>query len=148
MSRTLHLLLAIASSLPAAPVDAPRLMGDDGPKPLLLLLGTFHFKDAGLDSSKPKHPFGALTPARQQEIADAVARLAALRPTPIAIEVSPEDRAVIDERYTKFLAGKFPLAGRENEIYSPDFRLGLRHAALASPEVELVEVSAVLGHQR
>lgn len=124
MFRALTLFLLALSSLSAAPIGGPRLPGDDAPKPQLLLLGTFHFKDAGLDGYKPKHSFGALSPARQQEIAEVVARLAAFRPTHVALEVSADERAVINERYTKFLAGEFSLAERENEIYQLGFRLG------------------------
>lgn len=124
MLRALALLLVTISSLLAAPVGGPRLPGDDAPKPQLLLLGTFHFKDAGLDGYKPKHPFGALAPARQKEIADVVARLAAFRPTHVALEIGAEDSASINDRYTKFLAGEFSIADRENEIYQLGFRLG------------------------
>jgi len=113
-------------SAPALPPGSPpesRLPGDTAPKPRLLLLGTFHFKDAGLDGYKPKHAFGALTEKRQAEIADIVARLAAFQPTRVALEIEDQQSALINERYTKFLAGEFSISDRENEIYQIGFRV-------------------------
>jgi hypothetical protein len=40
----------------------------EGPRAKLLILGTFHFDDGGLDDYKPKHALDVLSEDRQQEI--------------------------------------------------------------------------------
>ena len=47
-----------------------------GRQPQVLVLGTFHFQDAGLDGYKPTFPFDIRTPARQQELEQVLAILA------------------------------------------------------------------------
>ncbi len=91
-------------------------------KPKLLILGTFHFKDAGLDSYKPKVPFNVMEAERQKEVEDLVARIAEFKPTKIAVEWKTHDQNHLDSLYNAYLAGDFIL--RENEIYQVSFRLG------------------------
>jgi hypothetical protein len=98
-------------------------LGAGEPKAQILLLGTFHFQDAGLDSFKPKHAVNILSPERQAELAEVLKRLAAFQPTKVAIETDAAWQAKADERYPQFLAGKFPLTDRPNEIYQVGFRL-------------------------
>lgn len=69
--------LAVAESEPVIPAE----LGFGGPRAQLLVLGTFHFKDAGLDGYKPKLDVDILSAERQQEIADVLDRLAAFAPT-------------------------------------------------------------------
>jgi len=42
------------------------------PPATILLLGTFHFDDAGLDAYKPEHRMDVLSPERQREIEEVV----------------------------------------------------------------------------
>lgn len=104
----------------------PSGIGFEEPQAKLLVLGTFHFKDAGLDSYKPHHEVDILSPQRQDEVADLLERLAAFAPTRIAVEMDRTRQQVLDERYAAYLAGNFEL--KSNEIYQLGFRLGARLA--------------------
>jgi hypothetical protein len=87
-----------------------------------MALGTFHFKDAGLDGYKPKFPVNILSEKRQQEVEELVDRLAAFKPTKIAIEWKKEkDQPFVDSLYGEYLAGRYKLG--QNEIYQVCFRL-------------------------
>jgi hypothetical protein len=117
------LVLAGLSAL-AAESAAPDFLGEKQPRTQLLLLGTFHFDDAGLDAHKPEHGFDALSERRQKEIEEVLDRLARFRPTHIAVEYAREQQERLDQAYAKFLAGESE--PRANEIYQIGFRLGKR----------------------
>lgn len=113
----------------------PPIQQDDGfiatdflhqsePKPRVLLLGIFHFDDAGLDVFKPKIRVDIESPERQAELADVLARLAAFKPTKIAIEADAGWQPKADERYAGYLAGTYLIEAKPNEIYQVGFRLG------------------------
>ncbi len=99
----------------------PDFLGARAPHAQLLLVGTFHFQDAGRDAYKPKYALDVLSPARQREVRDVVDRLAAFRPTKVAVEFPRERQAGLDSLYADYLAGK--LEGRTNEIFQLGFRL-------------------------
>lgn len=115
---------ALQAVEPDAAVAIPTEFGFDDPQAKLLLLGSFHFKDAGLDGYKPKFDVDILSPERQQELTEILDRLAAFAPTRIAVEWDRDDQARLDERYAQYLAGEFELGS--NEIYQIAFRLGKR----------------------
>jgi hypothetical protein len=111
-----------AQQLPVPPSSAGRTQ--------ILVLGTFHFQDAGLDEYKPKFSVNVLSAERQREIADLLQRLAAFQPTRIAVEWREERQAALDSSYTAFLGGQRQLSA--NEIHQLGFRLGqmLGHTTL------------------
>lgn len=88
----------------------------------LLILGTFHFKDAGADSYKPKNTVDILSPERQKELEKVLDNLKEYGPTKIAVEVKKSGQDRLDSLYTAYLNGKFQLP--ENELYQIGFRLG------------------------
>ncbi len=94
----------------------------------VLLLGTFHFDDPGLDDYKPRFPWNPLESSRQQEIAEVVRLLAAFRPTRVALEWPIGRQAELDAAYSAFLAGRVPLSPNERE------QLGFRLARELSHE--------------
>lgn len=96
-----------------------RVLGE--PEARVLLLGTFHFKDAGLDDYKPQFEVDVLSPERQSEIRQLAESLAAWSPTKVAVEVRPEGQARLQERYAAYRAGAFELPS--NEIYQLGFRV-------------------------
>jgi hypothetical protein len=104
------------------------------PRRKVLLLGTFHFEDAGLDGYKPRHDIDILSARRQAEIEEVVGALAAFDPTKIAVEWLPEHQERTDEQYRKYLAGEFELGA--NEVYQLGFRLARR---LGHDRVHLVD---------
>jgi len=87
----------------------------------ILMVGTFHFDDAGLDAYKPEHRIDVLSPERQREIEEVAACLASFRPTKVAVEAPLEAAERINTRYRAFVAGE-PLA-RRNEIDQLGFRV-------------------------
>lgn len=103
----------------------------------VLVLGMFHFQDAGLDGYKPAFPFEIRSPQRQKELEDVLARLAAWKPTRIAIEARPERQGRLDS-----LFNVYPGNGMDtlrNETYQIGFRLAKR---LGLPGVIAVDAPA------
>lgn len=90
----------------------------------LLLLGTFHFRDAGLDGYKPRFDVDILSDERQRELDEVLDRIAAWNPTVIAVEWDADRQAELDQRYAAYLAGDFEITS--NETYQVGFRLGER----------------------
>ncbi len=121
-------LVALAVALLAAPppsaaqdaLDAFRRL----PRAQVLFLGTFHFQDAGLDEYKPQFPFDIRAPERQRQLEDVVSRLAAWRPTRIAVEMRTDRQGRLDSLYQRYPAGG--LDTLRNEIYQLAFRLAKR----------------------
>lgn len=103
------ILLASAAPAPAA-------------KPALLILGVPHFGNPGRDTVNVRVP-DVMSPARQREIAAIVDRLAAFRPTRVAVEWPADEQARLDQRYADYRAGRFALTANERD------QIGLRLAA-------------------
>ncbi|MEP7345169.1 MAG: DUF5694 domain-containing protein [Gemmatimonadaceae bacterium] len=88
------------------------------------VLGMFHFQDAGLDAYKPTFMFDIRSPQRQRELEDVIVRLAAWRPTRIAIESRLERQGRLDSLYRMY-----PGNGTDtlrSELYQIGFRLARR----------------------
>lgn len=92
----------------------------------VMLLGTFHFKDAGLDSYKPEVDIDIFSERRQQELEIVVDRIARrFKPTKIAIELRGERaERVVGQEYPAYLDRTFELPA--NEVYQIGFRLAQR----------------------
>jgi hypothetical protein len=101
----------------------------EAPPAEVLVLGTYHFANPGLDVVKIEVA-DVLSAQKQAEIAEIVEALARFRPTKIAIERLPSGAAVIDREYEEFRAGTFELP--RGEQYQIGFRLAKRfdHARL------------------
>ncbi len=87
----------------------------------LMILGTFHFNNPGLDSYKPKHDINILSKEKQKELQELLAVIKAYAPTKIAIERRRTSQKRLDSLYAEYLEGRFEL--RTNEIYQIGFRL-------------------------
>ena len=90
----------------------------------IMVLGTFHFQDAGLDVRKPQFDVDILSERRQRQVAEVVDSLARFRPTRIAVERRPDRQQEIDQAYRAYLGGAFELSG--NEVHQIGFRLARR----------------------
>ncbi|NND59427.1 MAG: hypothetical protein HKN49_04090 [Gammaproteobacteria bacterium] len=121
---TAILYSVVISDAYAEQLEIPASLGLEQQGAKLLILGTFHFKDAGLDGYKPQHEVDIFAPERQQELNDILDRLEAYAPTRIAVEMNRSRQDVLDERYSRYLDGEFKLSS--NEIYQLGFRLGKR----------------------
>ena len=90
----------------------------------ILLLGTFHFQDAGLDEYKPQHGFDALSERRQAEIAEVIDRLDGFDANVVCVERRPDTQDALDQRYKAYRASEWALPA--NEVYQLGFRLAER----------------------
>lgn len=86
----------------------------------ILVLGTFHMSNPGLDAVNLKAD-DPRSPKRQQEITDLLDRLARYKPTRIAIEAT-YGRSPWLAKYRDYVAGRYELGA--NEIEQIGFRLG------------------------
>jgi hypothetical protein len=94
------------------------------PKSELLILGSFHFQDAGLDTYKPQHDIDILSAPKQQELEAVLEAIERYRPTKIAIEAKKANQPHIDSLYGEYLSGRFEL--KANEIFQIGFRVAKR----------------------
>jgi hypothetical protein len=79
----------------------------------LMFLGAYHMANPGLDHFNLQSD-DVLAPKRQAEIQDLVNRLAAFKPTKIAVE-APFGDSLTRARYQNYLAGKHTLSRSETE---------------------------------
>ncbi len=125
--RTSPLLIVLTASLtgasPCVALQASPPIWPEEPHELLVL-GTFHFQDAGLDSYRPQFDVDITSPARQAEVRSLVDRLASFRPTKVAVEVSPQDQLWLDSLYAAFRNGSAALG--PSEVFQIGFRLAAR----------------------
>lgn len=89
----------------------------------VLILGTYHFANPGLDVVQVEVA-DILSPEKQAEVAEVVEALAAFRPTKVAVEVRAPGHARLDSLYSAYRGGNHDL-GR-NEVQQLGFRLADR----------------------
>jgi hypothetical protein len=115
--------LGVCASFAVLAQDRVTLFHERGaPTATLLVVASGHFANPGRDNVNIKVD-DVLAPRRQAEIAELVKRLAAFRPTIVAVEVPMAGQAKLDALYRDYRAGKYELARREHE------QLGFRLAA-------------------
>lgn len=114
----LVLLILTAGVVSSDPAEAPSPPQEPAK---VLLLGVFHFKDAGLDDYKPEHDVDVLSAERQSEVAELVRCLGAFEPTKIGVEARLEARGRLNDELADYLAGELVLP--PGEIYQIGFRL-------------------------
>jgi hypothetical protein len=103
----------------------------------VLLLGTFHFDDPGLDDYQPQFPWNPREPRHQREIAEVVGLLVAFRPTRVALEWPIARQAALDSAYREFMSAQAPLGTTERD------QLGFRLArALGHERVYAIDAPA------
>ena len=108
MHRVFVALIALALSLSVVAAEAPVQV---------LLVGTYHFGNPGRDQHNVQSD-DVLLPERQAQLAAIDAAIAKFQPTRVAVEWP---KAVVDERYAKFLAGT--LEPSRNEVVQLGFRV-------------------------
>jgi hypothetical protein len=120
------LVLAMIGCAGAAPppptTTAPPATATVEARPQLLVVGFAHLDNPGLDLANVTVD-DVLAPRRQAEIAGIVDRLAAFRPTRVAVEMKSARQPELDERYRAFRAGSYALGRSETD------QIGLRLAA-------------------
>lgn len=113
--RMLILILAVSGLLIAA-----EACGDDTPPVQVMVLGTYHMDNPGLDLHNAKAD-DVLTPRRQAELAAVAQALAAFRPTVIAVERVTPAPDYQDARYREFDVSQ--LASHRDERVQVGYRL-------------------------
>lgn len=83
-------------------------------KPHLLVLGSYHMANPGLDVAKSEVT-DVLLPERQKQITQLVQQLGKFKPTRIAVEVAPEKCSSVQEKYDGYLKGTYSLSRSESE---------------------------------
>jgi hypothetical protein len=107
------LAIPLAAQGPATPPEPAQVM----------ILGTFHFANPGLDVVQTEVA-DVLSTEKQAEIAAIVETLARFRPTRIAVEHLPTSAPRLDSLYAAYRAGSHPMGRDETE------QLGFRLAAM------------------
>lgn len=119
-------LLAGLAPFPAGaqqPGELPTLADPDRPPARVMVLGVFHFHNPGADYAQFEG-IDVLTPERQREIEAVTERLAAFRPTRIALERPVGEAEALQADYEAYREGSFELT--RNEIHQLGFRLAAR----------------------
>ncbi len=86
----------------------------------VMLIGTFHFSNPGLDTVKVDD-VDVLDEVSQQYLQQFAERLAEFKPTRVLLEYNPANEELINQRYTDYLTGTYELG--TNEIYQLGFRI-------------------------
>jgi hypothetical protein len=87
----------------------------------LMILGTFHFANPGLDTFKPQYEIDIFSEKSQKELRELLNVIKKFAPTKIAVEWRASSQERLDSVYNAYLKGEFKL--RSNEIYQIGFRL-------------------------
>jgi len=115
--------LFLAATIAAAtPSHAQSAVATDPAR--VLVLGTFHFANPGLDVVQHEVA-DVLSPVRQAQIAELVAALGRFAPTRIAVEQLPSTQPRLDSLYRSYLDGRHVLS--RNETQQLGFRLAAMH---------------------
>lgn len=120
-----RILAVVVLALAVAPVSASgqELRPSVGEPAQVLILGTYHFANPGLDVVQMEVA-DILSPEKQTEVEEVVEALAAFRPTKVAVEVRAPGVSRLDSLYSSYRAGDHQL-GR-NEVQQLGFRLADR----------------------
>ncbi|MBU5345859.1 DUF5694 domain-containing protein [Paenibacillus lautus] len=92
---------------------------DSANKCTILLLGTYHMGNPGLDMHNVESD-DVLALKRQKEIYEVVDRLKLFNPTKIAVEALADEHEAYNNQYLSYLSGEFSLGA--NEIHQLGFR--------------------------
>ena len=99
----------------------------DEPQPAqIMLFGTFHFANPGLDVVKTDQ-VNVMTEENQTYLAGLTKRLAEFDPTVVLLEFDPDDEPEMQEKFSRYLQGAFELPN--NEVYQIGFRVAANSAA-------------------
>jgi hypothetical protein len=90
----------------------------------VLLLGTFHFENPGLDAHKPKYAFDLFSEEGQSQLGELLARLVEFQPTKILVEQPSDQQASTDRRFASYREEKSQDVA--NEVVSVAFALAQR----------------------
>ncbi len=100
-------------SIPTYPNPA-FINNTEPPKTKVLILGTYHFDNPGLDMIKSIVP-DILLPDQQEQLMRVVESLKSFQPSKIAVERVPEYAPILDSLYKSYLNGNHTLSKSETQ---------------------------------
>lgn len=118
-----RLMPALAALFLAACASVAPAPGEDAGSVKVMVLGTYHFANPGLDVVNMQAD-DVLAPQRQVELEALTDRLAAFRPTVVAIESTRRTDGLLSDSYKAFTPAD--LSTDRNEIVQIGFRLASR----------------------
>lgn len=89
-----------------------------GRRAKVLLVGVFHFAYPGLDVFEHKEKANMLSERRRAEAAEVVERLAAFRPTKIAVEARSDYEEKVNAEYQAYRSGRLKIEADEGHLIS------------------------------
>ncbi len=104
----------------AQPLNARGALGLSGERPVITVLGTYHWANPNLDAVKSNYD-DPRSPERQAEVRALLDKLKAFKPTKIAVE-RPYGSTAVQQMYAQYIAGQHELGASETEQIA--FRLG------------------------
>ncbi len=116
-------VLLLSCSVIGTPARAQQPATHSSQRVQILVLGTYHFDNPGLDVVKSETA-DVLTPAKQGEIKQVIEALARFQPTKIAVEVRADQAARLDSSYAAYRA-EHRIPSR-SEVQQLGFRLAER----------------------
>lgn len=117
-------LSLLACLLAVSPICWPR----EAPRPEILILGTYHMANPGLDLHNMTAD-DVLAPQRQREMAQLIEVLKRFHPTKVAIEAGVASKRVA-QQYADYLAGKYQLTRNEDDQIGYRLAKELGHQAI------------------
>lgn len=108
---------SITSIIALTLFSTPLFAADDA---RVMVLGTFHFQDAGTDVVKPD-VFNVMSDDGQSQVRDLVSKLDRFKPTKVLLEFRPDNNDKLSAEYQAWLAGKHEPGA--NEIEQLGYRL-------------------------
>lgn len=120
--RTIVLCALCASLL----VGSPLVTAKDQSPAQVMLFGTFHFENPGLDLVKTDQ-INVMTYENQAYLEALTDKLSKYNPTVVLLEFGPEREPEMQERFRQYVDGKYQLTS--NEIYQLGFRIANRSDA-------------------
>lgn len=107
----------------------------------VLLIGTFHFSNPGLDAAKLK-TVDVLSPQRQAEIKQVAQLIEKFKPTKFFVEHNYNEQQQLDSCYHRYLQDPSPLQTKKSdEVYQLAFRVG---KSLRLPSINAINYSLSL----
>ena len=116
-------LCALFASLLAG---SPLATAKDQPLAQVMLIGTFHFENPGLDLVKTNQ-INVMTEENQEYLEALTERLSKYNPTVVLLEFGPDREPEMQERFRQFSEGSYQLTS--NEIDQLGFRIAARSDA-------------------
>lgn len=141
------LLIAIALAhtqiARAQELNVRNALGLTGARPVITILGTYHWANPNLDAVKSTYE-DPRSPKRQAEVRQLLDKLKAFKPTKIAVE-QPYGSTAIQERYSSYVKGQYELSASETDQVGLRLAKELGHATVYPFDVRLgMDMDAVM----